>query len=747
MSFLGLKIHNLRVVEFLGRGGMGDVYVGYDERLDRRVALKVIRREHRLKPEIRARLLREARVLSQLEHPHICRIYELVEWQDTDVMVLELIEGRSLTKVLADRPPGIEESFKLARQVAAALAAAHEQGVVHRDLKPDNVMVTPTGDVKVLDFGLARRESEPPIRPGGKLSEDLRLAESARETPLATKLGRFLGTPAYMSPEQALGQAVTSASDMYSFGVLLQEIFTRESAYPPGFSLASLVLAITEARTLPVRGVDPDLAALIERLKSKAPARRPSAVDFRDRLRWIEDKPRRRRRGALQAAAMTFLVLASAALALQSQRVGREAERANREAERANQEAVASQQVSAFLVDLLERSDPDKRASPEGRAEGASSVFAREIMDGAADRIAGELPGQPLIRARLMDTISVIYRKLGLFDQALPLGRQALEIRRENLGEGAEVADSQVHLAYLLWRLGRFDEAIPLYESSIEIRRRVLAPDHPDLAESLNGLAIVHWNQGRYDAAEPLYRQALDIRQKAFGSEYSAVAYSAVASSLDNLAILYKDQMRYEAAEPLYHRSLRIREKLLGPDHNLVATSLNNLGELYSDQGKLARAQPLYERAISIWEQSRGAEHPSVGVGLVNLAAIHNQLGNPESARALCERALGLFEKALGPDHPYVGYALAERGAVLMNQGRYAEAEEPLSRSLAIFERTLGPDHVDVGHRLEELAEVLKMRGETTRADALFERSRTILGQAPGVEQTETQKREGPSAA
>ncbi len=730
MSYLGQRIRHFRVTELLAKGGMGDVYVAFDERLRRKVALKALRREHRPNAEVKSRLLREARILSGLDHPHICRIHDLLEEQDTDILVLELIEGRNLKQALEQEDLDGDQRMRIAIQVAGALAAAHGQGVIHRDLKPDNVMLTPTGDVKVLDFGLSRTANEEttltvasPQKPED-LDEAAARAREERYRRLKTQLGIILGTAAYMSPEQAQGDVTTAASDMYSLGLLYQELFSGDPPYDPDLSLTLMLVKVSKAETHPVTGVDPDLAALIERLKSLASAARPSAIDVGERLGWIRDKPRRRRLRALRGLAMAFLILVAAVLAFQAHRIGREAERANREAERASQEAEAARQVSQFLVDLFELSDPGRSRS--------DTVTAREILDGGAEKIA-ELSGQPEIQARLMDAIGTVYGKLGLFEQAVPLLERALEQRRSLLGAGhSETADSQVNLAFLYWQHGRFDDAAALYESSIETRRRLLGSDHPDLADSLSGLGIIYWNQGRYDDAEPLYRRSLEIRERTLGADHPKVA-----TSLDNLAIVYKDQQRWEKAEPLYRRSLAIREQALGADHPDVATSLNNLGVLYLDQDRFAEARPLYERAIAIWEQAVGTEHPAVGVGIVNLATIHLELGDLDASRRLYDRCAAIFEDALGPEHPYFGYALAGRGNVLARQGRYAEAEAPLRRALAIHQQGLGPEHVDVGYRLKELARVYQGMGDAARAGEYHGRAREILAGALGADHPE----------
>ncbi len=336
MTLVGTTLGRIRVVEALGRGGMGEVYAGYDEKLKRKVALKAIRDERRLDAEAKARFLREARILSQLDHPAICRIYELIESEDSDLLVLELIEGKSLKQAMAEDE--LDAAFKLhvAERVTEALVAAHARGVAHRDLKPENVMLTPEGGVKVLDFGLAysphsrasgatpdlelvsaaggdAEQAAPPGASGSagddaaggssatgagdpvvpetepaapqtatvgwsgaqrSAESDLRDARSVSATPadgsaagpasdfVETQRGIVMGTVAYMAPEQARGERVTTAGDLYSLGLMLQELFTGRAPYEQGSGLIEMLRNVAAGNTRPVTGVDPDLAEL-----------------------------------------------------------------------------------------------------------------------------------------------------------------------------------------------------------------------------------------------------------------------------------------------------------------------------------------------------------------------------------------------------------------------------------------------------------------------------------------------------
>src|SRR5262245_15169268 len=252
-DLLGRRIGHIRIVDFLARGGMGAVYVGFDEKLERKVALKAVH-EGRLDAEARARFGREARVLSQLHHPNICQIYDYLEGEERDFLVLELIDGKSLKEVIADRP---EEGtrMRIAAEILDVLAATHAQGIIHRDLKPSNVMVTKKGAVKVLDFGLARATNEE----AKTWSVDLTSAASSGEPSASsdyavTRLGVLIGTLSYMSPEQARGESLSTASDMYSFGLLLQELLTGRPAYAADLSPIAHLAKAQAGEPLPVVG-------------------------------------------------------------------------------------------------------------------------------------------------------------------------------------------------------------------------------------------------------------------------------------------------------------------------------------------------------------------------------------------------------------------------------------------------------------------------------------------------------------
>jgi tRNA A-37 threonylcarbamoyl transferase component Bud32 len=470
-DLLGRKVGTIRIHKLLGEGGMGAVYAGFDERLRREVALKAVRSDS-LTTNGRARLLTEARILSRLNHPNICAIHDFVSSDSTDFLVLELIRGTTLREAIQ---AGIPRAARLgiAGQIADALVAAHAQGIVHRDLKSSNVMLTPDGEVKVLDFGIARLGEDSPdavseVDPDRTGLFPMPFEESflfARTAP-----GRVIGTAGCMSPEQARGETVTVASDMYSFGLLLQELSTGKPPYEPNLDGAALLKQVQRGQSLPVTGVDAHLADLIDRLKALTPETRPSAAEALQSLRWIEEKPRRRLR--LLFAGLVLL-LAAAGIAKYTYDLRRErnaAVRARQEAEIARQQGEG---VVSFLTDLFMVSDPS--------ATRGATVTARELLDHGAQKVRHDLRDQPPVQARLLDTIGQVYFKLGLYDEARPALEDAFRIRRTDPGSPLDLATSLEHLALLDQAQNR-PQSEGRFQQALRIREAKTGRRNPDVA-------------------------------------------------------------------------------------------------------------------------------------------------------------------------------------------------------------------------------------------------------------------------
>jgi len=343
MELVGQRIGNVRIEEVIGQGGMGIVYRGFDEVLERRVAVKVIGGHQSWSDDTRARFRREARAMARFQHPNVCQVHAYVEGDNADYIIIEYLDGMTLGDTVASRRLTMDETLAVSEQIAAALAAADKAGLVHRDLKPDNVMVLADGTVKLLDFGLARPVDAAPRprrvddatsgstrtasdhAPGSLVSDlgqplpaDQPTGKSVAPPPsrhgdsFTTVPGTLAGTLRYMSPEQARGDELSPASDVFALGIILQELTTGSSAYPADLDWPALLDAVSDGRTLPLDGVPGDLAAVIESLTALAPTDRPPADEVTGTLQMLRERPLRlsRRRRWFAAAAIAAVALA-----------------------------------------------------------------------------------------------------------------------------------------------------------------------------------------------------------------------------------------------------------------------------------------------------------------------------------------------------------------------------------------------------------------------------------------------------
>ncbi len=638
----GDRIGHIRVESFLAEGGMGAVFVGFDERLERPVALKSIRSD-RLSAKARTRFLAEARLLSQLDHPNICRIHGYLEDKEGDFLVLELIRGRTLRQALVE---GIEPGLRLpvAEGVARALEAAHEKGIVHRDLKPSNVMLVDGGGVKVLDFGLAHPETAPeaaedespdfgsPLDSGEAWIPWMPSSPGSINRPFGP-----VGTASNMSPEQARGEPVTAASDCYSLGLLLQELFTGRPAYDSNLSESMLLVKAADGDTLPVGGVrDADLAALIRQLKSLAPEARPTAAAAAERLAWIRGKPRRLRLRLLAAAVAAIFVLGGLKYTLDLREERQRAQEARLAAEH---QAARADEVAGFLEDLFKASDP--RLS---RGEPPSS---RDLLRRGTERLGTELQTQPLLRAQLLDTLGSIHTELGLFDEARPLLSEALGIRRRLLGaDHLDTIDTLVHLGTLAQRSGKGD-AVALFRRALRVRTQRLGPDSAEVADVLGKLGVALAAGGHLDKAEPVLRRALALHERLWGDRDLRVA-----RILHNLSGIAYYNGSVDESERLLRQAVAIRERVLPEDHPDLAGSREALALLLVKQGRAAEAEPILERLAANAEKVFGPDHPELARTLMNVGLACEDLGRQAEARRYYEKSLAIDEKSLSPEHP-----------------------------------------------------------------------------------------------
>jgi serine/threonine protein kinase/tetratricopeptide (TPR) repeat protein len=771
------QIGHFRVVGRLGEGGMGTVYVGVDETLERRVALKVIRAEHRLNPAGKARFLREARILSRLDHPGICKLYDFIEGDDEDCLVLELIDGTSLLRGMTESRWTLDEKLQIARKLLDVLVVVHAEGIIHRDLTPLNVMITPASEVKVLDFGLARVAETNPAdehvrRPPDLTASELddleirdgrqtivigdRATADAGDRPhrvedtdatcrtshdpsdpetnvgdrptgadrfeerLETRDGAVLGTAAYMSPEQARGEPVTAASDMYSFGLILQELLTGKPPYPTDLDPRELRRRSLFAQTEPVIGLPADLTTLIRRLTSVIPASRPSSVDAAEMLQAIIDRPSRQRKRRLVAAVWVALGLFGAGMTVQYLRAERESERAEQQAARAAAEATAAHQVSEFLVGLFEVSDP-------GRGDG-SDVTARELLDTGASKIDAQLAAQPVAHARLAHVMGVVYHHLGELDRARQMLLVALGERESELGaDHADVAETLFELGLVTRYAGDYEEARERWTRGLEIVETTTGPDYPGCARFLHQLAILDQYEGDLEGAESRLERALEI----YETEPHGNA-EGIAEVLGSLASVAENRQQFDLAEARLRRALAIDLEVHGPNSLEEAGMLSNLATVLLRSGRPDEAEQAVQRALSITEARLGTEHAFTAGAVNGLAHFYYSQGRYDEAVEQLRRAHRIYVAAYGPDHSNTAIALSNLGMVLLRQGNLAEAEKLLTDSYETMSSSLGLNNIDVARVAFRLAGLKERLGKPDEAMTLYRRVLSIQEDALG---------------
>lgn len=732
VSYVGSSIGNIRIESRLGQGGMGEVYLGYDSRLERRVAVKTIRPEKRLSPRLKARFLREARLLSKLGHPSICQVYDLVETPAADFLILEYVQGTTLRRLAEREELPLERRLRLSEKIAEALAVAHREKIVHRDLKADNIMITPEDGVKVLDFGIARSVSDPllgmapppplpdlaelddGIDPNGDTHElgpsgvwaepGVRGVPEVEDATRLTRLGTVVGTIQAMSPEQAAQGGVTEASDLYSLGILLQELFTGERAYESEDE-GDLLRLVMRAQTRPFEGLDADLTRLIRDLESLDPRRRPTAEETAERLRWILDKPQRTRRRRLRVAALTgafaFLLAVLAVVSWLAVR----AERARREADQRRKQAESL--IGFMLGDLHQR---------------LQAVNRLDTLDAAADRALAyfdALPESQLTDGELAYRVSAIIQigevrnaqgrlpaAMAAFRRAQALGRGLVARNPANAKWQKEFLEANSWVGQVLIDQGKPDEALPVWRESQRLA-----------AEQL-----------RLHPASPVWQRAKAVDDHDVGTVLEALG------DVDGALRAYRDSLALErklaAADP---RNLEIQSEIAG--------TLAFVSNCLERQGDLAGA--LAERRSYLGIQERlAAQEPGnpdmrfdAAVARGFLANLLVTLGHRDDARALYGKGLDTLA-ALAAQDPE--NALWQRwlaafhsvlGTVATADGHPAAALEPLGKARRIAEALVAKDPTSADWRLQlglartRTAEALeRLDLQRARAEALAAR-------------------------
>ena len=717
---------------------MGIVYEAEQRSPKRRVALKVVRGGQFVDETYLRMFRREAETLARLVHPNIAAIHEAGRTEDGQhFFTMELVSGETLSayarRRLGGEKPGpgeIRERVRLFETVCRAVSHAHQRGVIHRDLKPSNIVVSESGEVKVLDFGLARITD----------------ADVAVGT-VMTELGKIWGTLPYMSPEQTRGDSrgIDFRSDVYSLGVVLYELVSGRLPYDTNTgSLVSAVKTICEEppRPLTGTGADSDLRTIVGKALEKDPEGRyqTAAALADDVVRWLAGQPvlahppstlyqirklAARNKGAFAAAGTIVLLLAvlAATMAVQAGRVRRERDRAAAEAAKATA-------INAFLKDALGAADP--------WGKGSRSVTLLEALRLAGEKAGATLKAQPLVAAEVYETIGTTLSNLAEAEEAVKALRASYDLRVAAAGKRSqEAAGALVALSSAESYAKRFADAEAHAKEALDVlralhgegglgtapARNALAtavlglgrrPEARDLAEELRALGRAHEDAGtkeEREAAEkaesdallvlvgiratgddadarevaPLARRRLELLRTRYGERHPEVA-----NGLNDLALGLMFAGDLAGAERLYLQAIEMDVALLGEDHPETASARENLGNVYARMKRFDRTAALLETVLASRRRALGDDSEPVARTLANVATVHKLAGNLAAAEKAYPEAIARLTAKLGPEHPDVGLTLLGYGDTLRSEKKYAEAEAPLRKAAELLAKANG---------------------------------------------------------
>ncbi|MEM6992455.1 MAG: serine/threonine-protein kinase [Myxococcota bacterium] len=760
----GRTVDRFVVLELVGRGAMGDVYAAYDPGLNRKVALKFLNAEVGRRGDPHARLLREARAMATLSHRNVVAVHDLGVFDEHPYVAMEFIEGSTLRGWLEARARSVAEVQSVFRDAAAGLAAAHAEGLVHRDFKPDNVLIGDDGRVCVTDFGLVAGVSRRPV------ADDLVVVPKTLDA-TQTRTGALVGTPAYMAPEQLRGEAADARSDQFSFCVSLWEALTGSRPYS-GRSVEALLDSIRRG------GLDPHgmprwlVPTLLRGLAPDPAKRHPSMEALGGRLQ--------RGRGHLRWVAGAVAVVAVSSWALRAD------------------EVVSPECGDAAAGDLTGIWDDDRRSSLTAAFAAADVPFAVEVQpelyravdaytdrwSAARTRLCVAQPGEPhaagmaCLERRILELnalLDVVERgDPGSIERALPavLRLPALETCLDprldlpeplddpaNANAVAEIRRRLTEVSALL-RAGVFADALPLAktlarEAAALEYRPLQAEATRLLGRTLNGsqqraqaeatLEEALWLAQGAGHTREQFLAALDLvslvgaeeGRTADGIRWSRYAESHLlqsgATPREHAALanargaVWLAAERYDDAEPEFVHALELLgEAGLGETYSFVV-ALDHLGAVAGARGELAVAIDHHRRAFAMATRLFGAQHPLTLSSLNNHALALSHAGKLEDAVAMYERVLAARERAYGPVHPRIGETVSNLGATEVRRGRYPAAEMHFRRAAAIFGATM-PGHSRRAEALLNLAGSLLEQERIDEAERTYEEGIELLG-------------------
>ena len=721
------RIGNYRIEGELGRGGMGAVFLASrdDDEFRQKVALKIVQSALNTK-EIRQKFRQERQILADLDHSNIARLLDGGTTDDgLPFFVMEFVKGLPVTEYCAKHETPENERLEIFRQVCAAVEYAHRHLIIHRDIKPSNIIVMADGTPKLLDFGIAKL-----------------LSNDETQTQTITAFGAM--TPEYASPEQIKGEKVSTATDIYSLGVVLAELIISPLSFVTSPSLNQKSISSKKQRTKnKEQRTNPDLQAILQTAMREEPELRYKSVEqfSEDIRRFLEGLPvsahtdsfsyraskfvRRNQIGVAAGASLAFAVVAGIFSTIrQSRKAEFQARIAAKERDKAQLEARKAEKINRFLQEILGAANP--------RTKG-KDVKVAEVLDLAAQRIETDLVNQPETKADLQTTIGLTYLSLGLFEKSETHLRSALKIRlRLFKRESPEIAESLKNLGKLLQAKGGINEAEPLFYDALKIAEEI----NEDLlvAEILHNLGGLLLLKGAHDEAVEVHQQELAIRRAHLGNNHAEVA-----ESLKDLAVVFGTAGKLDEAEKINREALEILRKIYQNDHPDIASAMTTLASAVEHKNP-SEAEKLFREALAMRRKLLGNKHPDVAWTLYNYAyLLYNQKDFAQAIK-LADEVLAMRGNILSDEHILINSSLQLRGLCLMEQSDLKAAEDFLRECFELRRKTMSAEHWLVASAKSILGECLAKQKRFDEAEKFLLESYETLKKVLGENHEQTRK-------
>jgi serine/threonine-protein kinase len=753
------RIGPYRVVRELGRGGMGVVYLA--ERVDgefrREVAIKLLRNSPDAE-ELHRRFIAERQILASLSHPHIAQLLDggTTEGQ-LPYLVMEYVDGLPITTYCDRHGLDIDSRVRLFVDVCRAVNSAHQNLVIHRDIKPGNILVTAAGQVKLLDFGIAKL---------------LNAAMGGMAMPHTHTAFRVM-TPDYASPEQVRAEPLTTGSDVYALGVVLYELLAgrrpyqirtgterelhelvcerepeRPSAWatrppPPDDAESPTPEAIASARgTSPdrlQRVLAGDLDAIVMMALRKEPRRRYGSAELlaADIERYLRGHPvqarhpsrayylgkflRRHRTAASLGAVAALSLVAGTAIAVEQRAAARrERDRAAAALIQAKQALRESEETTSFLAGLFDVNVPAPGSAAPGTAD--------ELIARGMGQIE-QLGNQPLVQARMLYGLGRIYQNSGRYGDAKRAYERSLALRRANGGaESAEAASTLLQLADALRLFGSYSAADSTAQQALRIYEKVNGATDPSAADAWQMLSMLAVYLSDIRGSEAYARRAVDIRVAAYGADDPRIAYSLeiLGGALHRLG-------RYDEGERYMRRAITLYEREKGQEDPGLIVPLYRLAQAVSTSRQdYTEATRLTERAVAISTKALGEGHPRTAYSISLLGEVESRRGNFAKAERLSRRAVEIFDRSLGRRDVAVADAYSDLAKIYLRVGRWADAEAAQRSAMTIYENSLGRAHAVYAGAIGGLCATHVHAGRLADAEAECREALAIRRRAQG---------------